>query len=64
MTEPRLLPVQDVCPHCKRALAVITRVECDGHAFPVTWYCREHGSVPPMRSAVVNRQPAPDWSAA
>jgi len=57
----------DVCPHCKRRLDVVQRVECDGHAFPVLWYCPEHGAVPPMRSAVCNDAayaPATDWSAA
>lgn len=54
----------DVCPHCKRGLAVISRVECDGHSFPVIWNCPEHGEVPPMRSAIVNYYSPPDWSAA
>ena len=40
----------DVCPHCKRAL--------------VSSDCPEHGAVPPMRSAIVNHYPPPDWSAA
>lgn len=55
----------DVCPHCKRSLEIVQRVECDGHTFPVLWRCPEHGAVPPMRSAVCNDAAyAPDWSAA
>jgi uncharacterized protein YbaR (Trm112 family) len=61
MNTPRSL--FEVCPHCKRRLDVVQRVECDGHTFPVVWHCKEHGAVPPMRSAVVNHY-EPDWSAA
>lgn len=64
---PPATPLVDVCPHCKRRLCVVQRVECDGHEFPVLWYCTEHGAVPPMRSAVCNDAayaPATDWSAA
>lgn len=67
-SEPRLPFIQDVCPQCRRALAVVHRIECDGHAFPVIWYCSEHGPVPPLRRAVAQDAfpdpVTPDWSAA
>lgn len=58
----------DVCPHCKRRLAVAYSVDCEGYAFPAVWVCPEHGAVPPMRSAVCNDAAyapyATDWSSA
>lgn len=64
---PNALPARatyDVCPTCKRPLAVVFATDCDGHSFPSVWTCHEHGAVTPMRSAVVNHYPEPDWSAA
>jgi len=53
------LDAVDVCPTCKQAVMPVQRVECDGHTFPVVWYCPEHGAVSPMRSAVVNGRAEP-----
>ena len=53
-----------VCPTCKRSLDCYRFKSPDGHVIE-TWRCPEHGDVAvPMRSAVVNRHPEPDWSAA
>ena len=55
-------PTYDVCPHCKR-LAVPYWNHCDSHTF-ATHSCPHHGAVIPMKSAVMNDYPIPDWSAA
>jgi len=47
-------PVSEVCPSCKREVAV-HHFECDGHPLGVVGTCVEHGTVTPIRSAVVNR---------
>ncbi len=57
-------PCYDVCPHCKRQVIPYWNHD-GGYVFPGDWQCPEHGSVTPMKSAVVNRHPyVPDWSAA
>ncbi len=55
-------PSLDVCPHCKRP-AIPFWNHCDSHTF-ATHSCPHHGSIVPMRSAVMNDYPIPDWSAA
>lgn len=45
-------PPVDVCPYCKRALKAV-RVTA-GDSVTDVQRCREHGTVIPMRSAVVN----------
>ncbi|MDS4040904.1 MAG: hypothetical protein RKP20_06990 [Candidatus Competibacter sp.] len=44
-------PVHTVCPHCKRPVAVLPGQR--------NALCAEHGSVVPMRSAIVNAPAAP-----
>ena len=46
-----LRPIHTVCPHCKRPVAVLP-----GQRSAI---CAEHGSVVPMRSAVVNPPTVP-----
>ena len=49
--------VYSVCPHCKRLLDSVVSL--------TRGVCADHGEVPLMRSAVVNRAAEwPDWSAA
>lgn len=49
---PSSLNASDVCPHCKRELLIVL-IYRDG-AIVEQPRCRDHGDVPPMRSAVVN----------
>lgn len=61
---PEIQQAFTVCPHCKRAVIPLF-INCDGSVFPGDWQCHEHGSVVPIKSAVINGRPyIPDWSAA
>ena len=50
---PPLEQSYTVCPRCKREVMPYF-VRCGSHVWPGDWQCTEHGSVIPMRSAVVN----------
>jgi len=49
MTDSR--PIHTVCPHCKRPVVALREVR--------NAHCAEHGSIVPMRSAIVNSPLAP-----